>query len=355
MNVGNATTKLTIPFGQECDFLLDSFEAKTVKAIIWCTMLAVALVGNSLVIISVYRNLELRTTINLIILNMAISDLFLPVFLFPTYIQNIYTRKGTWLIDGVFGEILCKMSPFASSTSLIVSYTCIVIIAIERFFGILFPMKRQPIANKKTCYILITLTWILGALYSSQFFYTYRLDIKDGMSYCHYSWQPAFNTKTANQIETLVYYFCFTLVPFILIVAMYSAIIVAMKRQSAHQHLGNAESVRRAREDRQVTLMLLSVTEACVLSWIPSNVYVFLMIYDWKSPSPCELRHFRYVANVSGYCFPAVNPFIYYIFNEKYKNGFKELLCCKKVAKSQLETRIKKKEVLQYKFYESYV
>ena len=335
MYAGNTTSNFTTS-GQQCDVSLDVLGAKIPKTFAWSSLLIIALIGNSVIVAIIYKNRTFRTVINLFILNMAISDLLIPIFLFPVFIQDIYFNRGTMFVDGVFGSIFCKLPPFFSNTSLIVSYTTIVLVALERFFGVVYPMKRQPIPNKKTCFIFVALTWILGMLYSSQFLYTLRLGhTSNDTLFCKYSWKPLFETeeatKTFTKIELLVYYTCFTLVPFVLVIGLYSSIIVSLKRQSVrNHHLGHKENMRRLNEDRRVVFMLVCVVATCIVTWLPSNVYSFLMVFVWGTPSPCSFRHIRYAMHLFGYIFPAANPIIYFSFNKKYRQGLKEALFWKK-------------------------
>ena len=357
MYPGNTTSNSTT-FGQRCDVFLDSLGAKILKTFAWSSLLIIALIGNSVIVAVIYKNRNFRTVINLFILNMAISDLLLPIFLFPVFIQDIYFNPGTMFVDGVFGSIFCKLPPFLSNASLIVSYTTIVLVALESFFDVVYPMERQKIPNKKTCFIFILLTWILGMLYSSQFLYTFRLGhTSNDTPYCKYSWKPLFETreatKTFTKIELLVYYTCFTLVPFVLVVGSYSAIIVSLKRQNfRNHHLGHTENLRRLKEDRRVVLMLICVAATCILTWLPSNLYVFLMVFVWGTPSPCSFRHIRYAMHFFGYIFPAANPIIYFTFNKKYRQGLKESLCWQKAATHTAAIRRQKKEDVESKTYE---
>jgi hypothetical protein len=65
-----------------------------------------AVIGNSLVILTLVQNKRMRTITNLFLLNLAVSDLFLGVFCMP------FTLVGAILRDFVFGEIMCKLLPY---------------------------------------------------------------------------------------------------------------------------------------------------------------------------------------------------------------------------------------------------
>lgn len=82
--------------------------------------------GNILVIWTVIFNKHMRTSNNLFILNLAISDMTLCVFSIPF---NAYkTLRHTW----IFGEFLCKFAPFFQATNVFVSTMSITAIALDR-------------------------------------------------------------------------------------------------------------------------------------------------------------------------------------------------------------------------------
>ena len=183
------------------DSFLDSDLVKTVKAFAYLALLVVTLVGNALIVAVTYRNPRLRTSINLFILNMAVSDLFLPLFALPVTIKRIYLPPGVWLIDGPLGVFFCTFVPFATDLSLIVSILTLEIIAIERFSSIVMPLLKKHATKKNTCYIVIALTWVFGAIYPSLNFYKYKLVHKGSTPYCVRGWEPAFNSVEVFKIE----------------------------------------------------------------------------------------------------------------------------------------------------------
>ena len=76
--------------------------------------------GNGLLVAVFYRNKTLRTTVHYFIVNMAISDLIIPVVHLPWEISSTY-HDGLWLVDGVLGTVLCKLVFNAWSVSTVVS------------------------------------------------------------------------------------------------------------------------------------------------------------------------------------------------------------------------------------------
>lgn len=73
---------------------------------LYSVIFLLAVIGNSLVILTLVQNKRMRTITNLFLLNLAISDLFLGVFCMP------FTLVGMLLRDFIFGELMCKLLPY---------------------------------------------------------------------------------------------------------------------------------------------------------------------------------------------------------------------------------------------------
>lgn len=73
---------------------------------LYSVLFLLAVIGNSLVILTLVQNKRMRTITNLFLLNLAVSDLFLGVFCMP------FTLVGMLLRDFIFGELMCKLLPY---------------------------------------------------------------------------------------------------------------------------------------------------------------------------------------------------------------------------------------------------
>ena len=113
----------------------------------YCLLFAVSLTGNA------------RNPVNYFIANMAISDLLFPIFLIPQVLVQLNTN--TWLIDGPLGQALCKLSGYLVDVSSAVSIQSVVIIAVDRFRAVVFPL-RSPLISSKRCRFFILATWIIA-------------------------------------------------------------------------------------------------------------------------------------------------------------------------------------------------
>ena len=122
-----------------------------------CLIFVVSLAGNAAIGIIVYKAKTMRKPINFFIVNMAMSDLLMPIFLIPLDIQLLYTNS--WLIGGPLDQALCKLVIFLSVVSIVLSIQSLVLIAVGRFGAVVYPL-RSPRISSKLCPFFILVTWI---------------------------------------------------------------------------------------------------------------------------------------------------------------------------------------------------
>ncbi|XP_039432438.1 cholecystokinin receptor type A-like [Culex pipiens pallens] len=149
------TTVLTATSPSTLTYLLD---AGRVQIPLYSVLFLLAVIGNSLVILTLVQNKRMRTITNLFLLNLAVSDLFLGVFCMP------FTLVGTLLRDFVFGEVMCKLLPYLQASSVAVSAWTLVIISVERYYAICHPLRSRRWQTLSHAYRLIGLIWC-GSLF----------------------------------------------------------------------------------------------------------------------------------------------------------------------------------------------
>ena len=134
-------------------------------------ILAVSLMANSFIVLIVCKTPTLRKPINYFIANMAMSDLLFSMFWLPKNLSLLRTNQ-LWLIGGQFGHALCKLVPFFVDVSTIVSIQNLVLIAVDRFVAVVFPL-RSPLIRSKLCPFFILGTWIVAAAVVSPHLFTF--------------------------------------------------------------------------------------------------------------------------------------------------------------------------------------
>ena len=129
------------------------------RTVAYCLIIIVSLAANSLIVMIVYKTPNLRKPINYFIANMASSDLLFPIFWIPWNLSEMHTNS--FLIGGKLGQALCKFLPLFSNVSLTVSIQNLILIAVDRFGAVVFPL-RSPLIRSKLCPFFILATWIVA-------------------------------------------------------------------------------------------------------------------------------------------------------------------------------------------------
>ena len=329
MDHANVTSNNTLDNGTSSPDLsctptsLDTDLTKAWKTIIYCVIILVSLVGNTLVILVVYKRKRMRTTTNFLIVNMAVSDLFFAVFTMPPSIRTIYAGDDL-LVRGIIAELICKLVTFIQQVSLAVSILSLTAIAFDRFFAIMFPFRK--VITSRTTKVLVALTWLIGAMFTAPVLYANRIFAEEGSDriICREVWEPLFNSSKARSDYTFVHFGFFYAGPLTLIAVLYTSIVIELWRGNSVKFRAKANYQEVEKSNRKVLKMLVTVIVVFALFWLP--VYIFQFVF-YAGSEPCSVP---VVIQFIGYFLcqatSAVNPLIYAIFSENYRSGFKDAL-----------------------------
>ena len=84
--------------------------------------------------------------INMLIANMAMSDVLYPTFLFPVLLTDMHV--GSWLIGGTLGQALCKLKVFLADCFVLVSIQSLVLIAVDRLGALVVPLRSPEVTRR---------------------------------------------------------------------------------------------------------------------------------------------------------------------------------------------------------------
>ncbi|KAJ8319145.1 hypothetical protein KUTeg_004236 [Tegillarca granosa] len=125
-----------------------------IKATVTAQVMLTAILGNTLIVMVVLWNKSLRTTTNFFIVNLAISDILVTVSC--TWVHLVKDLTEGWIL-GVF---FCKFNSFVQVVSTVTSILSMVLIACDRFFGIVFAMKAHIIERRARNSLIFV--WIIS-------------------------------------------------------------------------------------------------------------------------------------------------------------------------------------------------
>jgi hypothetical protein len=136
-------------FGSECRF----------RPILW-TLYLIAITGNGLLILIFVRNREMRTGRNMIILNLAVADIF--SVLCNAFIQTLFIYGETYEhVRVIYGII----NLFFEVTTCVCIYS-VVALSIQKYFAVLpaFKCDKYGISKRFRSAVFICLLWITACV-----------------------------------------------------------------------------------------------------------------------------------------------------------------------------------------------
>uniref|UniRef100_A0A336MGH6 CSON000177 protein n=1 Tax=Culicoides sonorensis TaxID=179676 RepID=A0A336MGH6_CULSO len=131
-----------------------------IKGLIFGSIILGAILGNSLVIISVHKNRKLRILTNYFVCSLAAADCLVAIFAMS--FNSSVELSGRWL----FGRFMCDMwnslDVYFSTASIL--HLCA--ISVDRYFAIVRPLEYPLYMTKRTVFFMLAMIWLLPALIS---------------------------------------------------------------------------------------------------------------------------------------------------------------------------------------------
>uniref|UniRef100_A0A3B4AFG5 G-protein coupled receptors family 1 profile domain-containing protein n=1 Tax=Periophthalmus magnuspinnatus TaxID=409849 RepID=A0A3B4AFG5_9GOBI len=116
--------------------------------------IVVDILGNVLVILSVYRNKKLRNA-NIFVVSLSVADLVVALYPYPLVLTAIFNN------DWTMGDFHCQASGFVMGLSVIGSIFNITAIAINRYCYICHSLHYDRLYSLRNTCVYLGLTWLL--------------------------------------------------------------------------------------------------------------------------------------------------------------------------------------------------
>ena len=282
-----------------------------------------AFVGNILVTAAFLMNATLRTSPNYFIVNMAVSDLFSALTIWPLYAtEGMLSRKQ--LIDEPVATVFCKLGQYSRCVSQIVSTVSLVGIVVERFMAIVHPFQVKSL-TKRLRAVLLTLTWIISLLLGIPYIPFSKIVHQGQQIFCRLSWG-----ERERSIYVSVGFVLFYCVPLSTIVVLYSRIMRCLKRsRPTADEVQERNTIRNRQQNMAVMKVFISIVIVFFLSWTPLCVFLLLKLAfpPVYSNDSCLL-----FSGLFFYLFPslgtAINPVILFTSSTNFSKALKEMFKC---------------------------
>ena len=304
-----------------CSLPIDLKAMTITYASIYSVLLIASLAGNSLLI---FASLKSNITMNLLIANIAASDLLFSIVIFPREIVTQIKGSTTFLVHGWIGSLLCKIVAFTTDVTIAVSTLSLILVAAERLVAVVFPSHYGRITAKKRRFLILC-TWIVAVAIHSPYFYTFRLETFNGETFCITNWEPAFNHESTHTRYYTALLVALLIVPLITVCILQTTTLLKLRDDEMESFRTPIANKRHRKRNKTLLKMSVMIALAFALCWLPFIAFQFLLLFFPSSIPNCSLgfRVFTQFAFLFSLCHCMVNPCICFTFLRQIRIGLK--------------------------------
>lgn len=281
-------------------------------------VLLLALCGNAMVCVMVYRRAAMRSAINFLLANLAFADMMLAVTVMPFDLVTIVTAQ--WL----FSVAICRVSAMLLWLCMSVGMAMLLAISVDRFLII---VRRRDYLTPHRAKILVALSWIFAFFLSFPLLLGYpSLQIPPSAPQCVLSYSPDSSYHGYVVLLTLVTFF----LPFAVIAFAFAVILSSIRHNVLRVRSDSALSLYKPRplhlsvdvgfKTRAFfTILLLFVLAFASLA----PLVVFSLCAAFCSAVYNGAGFFQVSAwlLILSFLRPALNPLIYYCRIRKFRHA----------------------------------
>ncbi|MGH0173252.1 UNVERIFIED_CONTAM: hypothetical protein FKN15_065022 [Acipenser sinensis] len=323
---------------------LSLFELKTlVPVTVVCVgLFLLGVLGNLATIFVFQQCKEMRTTTNLYLSSMALSD----ILIFAGLPLDLYRL---WrYCPFVFGDFLCRFQFYLSETCTYATILHITTLSMERYLAICFPLQAKVLVTKERVKLVIMALWVISMVTAAPVFFIFKVESQE----CKLIEQAVQSglLQTMTWVSTLYFF-----LPLVCMSLLYG--LIGRKLWRTKRDIQGPNARNRERYHRQTIKMLALVVLAFTLCWLP--FHVGRILFSNASSSDIEAQalfttsqYFNLVSMVLFYLSASINPVLYNLMSGRYRSALCRLLgkpraslrgqgsCCQSQAASPEATEV---------------
>lgn len=291
---------------------------QVILTVMYALIFPIALLGNSLVLYVVFKRQSMRSVLNLLIVNMAIADLLVTVFIMPYSVAYLFV--GLEWFGGIVGLILCKTIHFSLTASIAASVITLIVITVDRFVSIVFVWKTC--LNLRTSKVSLAAIWLISIAIMGLHLEVYTVDQAipgDDRYFCYPDWRRMpvdFNKFFAIGMFVMLYAF-----PLVLMAILYSMIVHKLWKDSFAGNAASGGDRNINNSKKRVVKMLVTVTLAFAVCWFPLHAIHYYIYFETET-FQCMSLYLILLSFWLGHANSAINPVLYVIFNKTFRRAF---------------------------------
>lgn len=288
-------------------------QARVVVELIFCAVIIfTSLTGNALVVFVACKDSRLKTTTNIFIQNLALTDISMAMFNMPFWMTSIY--HDNW----IFSQLVCEYQAVTLFTFGSASILTMALISINRYFKIVHPQKyHNYFGSKVIVRIYCLLSWVVGVLFATPPIYGWG----------NYQYHRKFTTCSVlwdlKHISFVVIFLggfvnAVTITIFVCYYKIYKEV-----KQSSRNVAAYTNSVTSV-IDIKILKSTFAVVCGYVICWMPVTLVCLTETLGGVPP-----QAFYGIAVFLMYSSCCINPIIYGILNPQFRRAFLNVFKCR--------------------------
>lgn len=277
----------------------------------------VSLAGNLLICWAVYRNRSLRTTTNLYIIALAVSDLSSAIFVMPFSSGVLIT--GDWM----YGSFYCNIQGFFVVLNIYVSPCLMALTAFNRYIRIVRTSIYHKLFSMRKCKIWITAVWAIVIAYILTQVLVGNQAIRFVPAYAVCSTTHLKSTQKIAHYSIVIP--AFVAAPIVITSVCYFKIFRSIRlhnRNVLPSLQSRSSTVSISSREVRISISLFVMVIVFAICWIPLWVLALLFRFQLvKSLSRNVTLFISFLVFVSS----TINPFIYAGMNRSFRSEIRRI------------------------------
>ncbi|KAL8588374.1 hypothetical protein ACOMHN_024751 [Nucella lapillus] len=277
------------------------------------------LFGNSLVILVVALDKNMRNTTNILILSLAVADLLFIVLCVP------FTAASYALPTWPFGEVWCKVVQYLIYVCAYASVYTLVLMSLDRYLAVVHAIRSMSIRTELNTWLAVVVTWVAILLGHIPLLLQH-----DVMVYNHLGEERSTCTNVyhhADHRKGIVFFSCFISFGYMLPLGAVCLMYGLMLKRLHGSVPGGSQSQESIRTKRRVTKMVVIIVAVFAVCWLPIQIILLMQQLNIYPPDILFIG-IQLASNCLAYMNSCVNPILYAFLSENFRRSFRKFLCC---------------------------
>ncbi|XP_048851834.1 melatonin receptor type 1A-A [Brienomyrus brachyistius] len=273
--------------------------------------IVVDILGNLLVIFSVYRNKRLRNAGNIFVVSLAVADLVVAIYPYPLVLTAIF--QDGWSL----GYVHCQVSGFLMGLSVIGSIFNITGIAVNRYCYICHSLKYDKLYSDKNSLCCVLLIWLLtvAAIVPNLFVGSLRYDPRV------YSCTFAQSASSAYTIAVVFFHF---ILPILVVTYCYLRIWILVIQ--VRRRVKPDSRPRLSPHDIRNFVTMFAVFVLFAVCWAPLNLIGLAVAVSPDVVSPAIPEWLFVASYFMAYFNSCLNAIVYGALNQNFRNEYRRIV-----------------------------